>query len=202
MKTFSRIRNLMLCTAAAAVLCPTAAFAGGRWDSDRHRQRELDLRVEVDFGRDRFPRCEEREERVWVEPVYRTVRDRVWVEPVYREVCDRVWHEPIYETRLERVWVEPVYEWRDVIRIDFCGNRFRARERVCVEPGRWEYREVRVCVREGYWEDVRRRELVSPGYWKTIERRECISEGYWTTRPVRSRGQLVAWYDRGERYRD
>lgn len=191
----SRIRNLVLCSAAAVAILPAASFAGGRWDKDR--KHDVDVRVDIDLSRGRFPH---HDQRIWVEPVYRTVCDRVWVEPVYRDVCDRVWHEPVYETRIERVWCEPRYEYRDVVKIDFMGNRIRARDRVCLEQGHWDDREARVCVREGFWEDVTRRELVCAGYWKTIERRECVSEGYWTTR--HGHGDRYAKRDRGNRYRD
>lgn len=206
MKFSTRIRNLVLCSAAALAIVPGVASAGDRWDKDRDRnRRDVDIRVDIDFSRDRFPRHDDRyEQRVWVEPVYRTVTDRVWVEPVYREVCDRVWVEPVFEERCERVWVEARYEYRDVVRIDYRGAKFRARERVCVEPAHWEERKVRVCVREGRWEDVRRREVVCEGHWKTIERRECVSEGYWTTKVVRGHrgGDYYARGDRGDRYRD
>jgi hypothetical protein len=209
MKFSTRIRNLVLCSASALAIVPSVASAGDRWDKDRRRDRDVDVRVDIEFSRDRFPRrdpddCVTYEKRVWVEPVYRTVCDRVWVEAVYRDVCDRVWVEPVFEERCERVWVEARYEYRDVIRVDFRGAQFRARERVCVEPAHWEDRGVRVCVREGYWDDVRRRECVSEGHWKTIERRECVSEGYWTTKVVRNQhgGDYYARGDRGDRYRD
>jgi hypothetical protein len=119
----------------------------------------------------------------------------------------------VFEERCERVWVDARYEYRDVVRLDICGNRVTYRERVCVREGHWDERRVRVCVREGYWEDVCRRELVCEGHFKTIERRECVSEGYWTTKTVRERRN--SWHgdgledrdryarsDRGERYDD
>src|SRR5437763_15209630 len=31
---------------------------------------------------------------------------RVWVEPVYRTICKRIWHEPVYQSVCERIWVE------------------------------------------------------------------------------------------------
>jgi len=216
----SRWSKALLCSVAAIAALPAVASAGGRWDSDRDSKRRVDVRVDIDVSRDRFPRRDSDdsqwvsyEKRVFVEPVYRTVSDRVWVEPVYRDVCDRVWHEAVYDDRRERVWVDERFEYREVVRFDLCGNRIVCRERVCVEPGHYEERRVRVCVREGYWQDVSRREVVCDGHWKKIERRECVSEGYWTTNTVRERRN--SWHgdgledrnryargDRGARYDD
>src|ERR1700685_1973961 len=47
---------------------------------------------------------EERQTRVWGEPVYQTVPGaRVWVEPVYRTVVDHVWHEPVTQDNAVQV---------------------------------------------------------------------------------------------------
>lgn len=219
----------VLWSIAVLTVAPAGTLAGDRWDNKREDRRRVDVRVDVEVSRDRFKRPDARrdkddsrhdggkwvtyEKRVWVEPVYRTVKDRVWVEPVYRDVRERVWREAIHTDRIERVWIDPRYEYRDVVRIDWRGHRVACRERVCVEEGRWEMRRVRVCVREGFYEDVCRRELVCDGHWKTIGRRECVSEGYWTTRLVRE--QRNGWHgdnreprdryargDRGDRYDD
>ena len=95
-----------------------------------------------------------RYERVWVEPVYRTVRKRVWVEPVCRVVYGRVWVPPRHE------WRETVY-WEN-------GVKVIRREHVCVAPGRWEMHRHEIVERPGYWTVVEERELVSGGYWKLV----------------------------------
>lgn len=202
--------SIVAATAFALIGFPTVAAAGGRWDGDRgqrysddnrKKSSRVDVRVDFEYSRNRIERHEDHvvhEDRVWVEPAYRTVHERVWVEPEYRIVCDRVWVEPIYEDRCERVWVPERFEIRETRYWDGYAWRIRA-ERVCVERGRWEDRPVRVCVREGYWQNVERRVVVCEGYWRTIERREQISAGYWTTSRVSGRFAAV---DRGDRYRD
>lgn len=159
---------------------------------DRHRDSPAVLDVEVRtgrIGRDRRDddRHEDRQVRVWVPPVYRTVYDRVWVEPEYRTVSERVWHEPIVRTECERVWVPARYEERWVTKVDHRGDRVRVGERVCVEPGHYEERKREVVVRAGTWEIVDRRELVCEGRWKTVERQELVSDGRYEWRNERVR---------------
>ena len=103
------------------------------------------------------PRPGPRYERLWVEPVYRTVRKRAWVAPVCRMAT-------------ERVWVPPQYEWRETVYWEN-GVRVVRREQVCVSPGRWETRRREVVDRPGYWTIVEERELVSGGYWKLVPER-------------------------------
>jgi hypothetical protein len=215
------VRKFALAAAVVGVVGLPSVATAGRWDQDDDRGKRyddrdgrksgrIDVRVDINSSRDRFPGRDgyvTYEKRVWVEPVYRTVCDRVWIEPEYRTVCDRVWHEPVYEDRCERVWVPDRFEVRYEKYWDGCG--WRKREvRVCVERGHWEERPTRVCVREGYWEDVTRRECVREGHWKNIERRELVSAGYWTTKLVREKRNAYqgdgryASADRGDRYDD
>jgi hypothetical protein len=173
-----QLANRVCAAAMGIVLLASPAWSrvhdlydrGERYDrGDRYEHRDRDrsrTRVEIDIaiGRGEPDIClppppgpcdtvyEERIERVWVEPEYRTVYERVWREPVIRE-------------EIEQVWIEPVYEWRDVIRYDDCGNRIVIRQRVLVCPGRWEQRRRQVVVCEGRWETIQRQELVTPGHW-------------------------------------
>lgn len=167
-RTISSVRKLFLAAVvSAAALFPSAALAGDRDHRDRrdrydrgdryehrdyrrydHRDRD-DVRVDVRFGTVPPPVCTE----------------RVWVEPVYRTVCERVWVEPVYRTECERIWIEPVYEVRQVVRWEH-GRRVVCHERVMVRPGRWEEHPRQVLVREGHWQTIERQELVRAGYWE------------------------------------
>jgi hypothetical protein len=89
---------------------------------------------------------------------------RLWVEPVYRTVCKRIWHDAVYETRCERVWVEGHYETHVVTTYDDCGCPRRCEQRVWV-PGHYTTEPRQVCVRPGYWETIESRECVTPGHW-------------------------------------
>lgn len=124
------------------------------------------------------------EERVWVEPVYRTVCDRVWTPATYRTVVDRVWVPPVVERRTDRVWVPDRYAWRDVVCYDECGRRISRRERVLVEPGHFEHRPCEVVVTPGHYRECPRQELVCEGRWQTVERQELVSAGHWETRRI------------------
>jgi hypothetical protein len=123
------------------------------------------------------------EERVWVEPVYRTVTDRRWVEPVYRTVCDKVWIEPVTRTEYTREWVPDRYEWRN---IDHWANgkRYLSRESVLVEAAHWADVPHTVEITPGRYEDRPRQELVSAGHWENCDRQEVVCAGHWETRPV------------------
>jgi hypothetical protein len=139
-------------------------FKGDRRDDYDRTDVRLDLRIGGDpFCRE--PLFQERETRVWVEPVYRTVCERVWVEPVYRDEC-------------ERVWVPDRWEVRDRVYRDECGRRVVARERVLVEPGHWEERVHRVLVCEGYWKTVERQELVRQGHWEVRRERFAVGDSW------------------------
>jgi len=164
--------TLGLATGAVA-LAAAPAYAGprgGYYDRYNHYDHHHDDNVHVDvgFGQRYEPRCQERQVRVWVEPVYRTVCDRVWVEPVVR-------------TEYERVWVPAVYEWQEVTRRDFCGRLERVRERVEVSPGHYDERRREVVVRPGHWDTVERQELVCAGHyeWRTERVRVAESDQGW-----------------------
>jgi len=167
-----------------------------RWDHHEHHD-DRAVRVDVDLNFNRPPRYEERQTRVWVEPVYRTVCDRVWVEPVYKTVCDRVWHEPVVRTECERVWVPACFEVRTVTRRDECGRPLRVRERVEVAPGHFEERRHEVVVRPGYYETVERRELACDGHWDTVERRELVCDGHYEWRTERVKVADSGRHDEG-----
>ena len=193
-----------LCLAALAAL-PSVTFAGDRYDRgarysrDDYSSRREDwrrdwrgggggTRVDIDIRTgpswERVPSppvCVE--ERVWVEPVYRTVCDRVWVAPVYRTVMDRVWVEPIIERRTERVWVPDRYEVRETVCYER-GHRVVRREHVLVERGHYVHRSCDVVVRPGHFKECPRQELVCEGRWETRERQELVSAGHWETRRV------------------
>jgi hypothetical protein len=143
-----------LLAAAVIGISPTAALA-------RHH----DFHVDFDFhgGRPHVeivdvppppPAYEQREVRVWIDPVYRTVSDRQWVAPEYRTVVDRV-------------WVPEQYGFRNTMYFDH-GRRCISRERVLIQPG--------------YYQDVSRQELVCEGRWQSVERQELVSPGHWETR--------------------
>jgi hypothetical protein len=119
---------------AAGVLgiAPTAAFAGHR--DDVH----VDFRFgphgpSIDFRHVEPERYENREVRVWVEPVYRTVCDRVWVPDRFedREVV-RYWRGR-RRVSVERVLCEP-------------GHYQEVQRQECVTPGHYETHLERVCV--------------------------------------------------------
>ena len=123
-------------------------------------------------------------ERVYVEPVYRTVTDRRWVPPVYRDVTTRVWVEPVVRTIPDRKWVPERFEWRDVVYYDHYGRRRCKRERVLVERGHFVDCPRTVEIAPGRWDTCTRQELVCEGKWETCERQELVAAGYWTTREV------------------
>lgn len=71
-------------------------------------------------------------------------------------VVERVWVEPVYKTVTERVWVPTVRTaYRDVPVYDVYGNvvSYR-REAYSVQSGYWREVTRQVCVREGYWTTV------------------------------------------------
>jgi hypothetical protein len=113
---------------------------------------------------------------------YRPVilEERVWVEPLYRTVCDRVWVEPVMQREVyDRVWVPDRYEWRETVCWEY-GRRVVRGVSVLVEPGHFEDRCRDVVIVPGHYEDRPRQELVSPGHWET----RC------ETRPVESCAQF------------
>ena len=129
------------------LLLPAVAVADHRFDTrDRDRGDRYENRghvnIEVRGGGYEY-RPVVREERVWVEPVYRTVCDRVWVEPVtQREIYDRV-------------WVPDRYEWRETVCWEY-GRRVVRGQSVLVEPGHFEDRCREVVIVPGHYEVVNR----------------------------------------------
>lgn len=207
----SRAARAMLALAAFACV-PAATFAGDsdrgeRYerkrdadDSRRGREREHEnwrdddrrggsgFRVDVDIRTgswERVPPPPTRvyEERVWVEPVYRTVCDRVWVPATYRTVVDCVWVEPVVECVTDQVWVPDRYETRHIVCYER-GRRIVRCERVLVERGHYETRTREVVVSTGHYEDRTREELVCAAHWQNVERRELVTPGHWETRHV------------------
>jgi len=190
----NRIRTLLAAAVVSAL--PTMALAGhhderndqndrgdrieqrarGNYeDYDRRDWRDNDRRVDIRYDdyRDRVS-----EERVWVEPVYRTVCDQRWLEPVYRTVTDRVWCEPVVQHVTERVWVPDRYETRPV---DPFG-RTVALKKELVKCGHYEERCRDVMIKPGHFDEVCRQELVCAGHYETCERQELVTPGHWEVR--------------------
>ena len=154
-KLISMVGVKGILAAAALGITPTAALA-------RHHD---DIHIDFDF---RFghphisvvdcpppaPVYEQREVRVYVDPVYRTVCDRQWIAPEYRTVC-------------ERVWVPDQFGIRDVVRCDAYGRRIVYRERVLLQTAHYQDVQRQEIVCEGHWQNVDRQELVMPGHWET-----------------------------------
>ena len=162
---------LLLPVGAAALSLPAVARADSRFDRGRNdrdprlERRDDDHRgyerrrggTNIDFdiriGGDRRPEYRERETRVWMPAVYRTVVDRKWVEPVYR-------------VETERVWMPAQYEERDVHYYER-GRLCTRIERVLVSDGHFETHDRQVCVSEGRWDTCERQELVCEGHYET-----------------------------------
>ncbi|MEA2707553.1 MAG: hypothetical protein QOF78_154 [Phycisphaerales bacterium] len=184
------------CIAAAIAALPetTALAADHRGDDRGDRYRRDDNRarprpsIGISFGGggivERAPEPVAVEERVWVEPVYRTVSERTWAPPVYRTVTDRVWVEPVVRTIPDRKWVPDQYEWRDVVYRDHYGRRCVRQEHVLVERAHFVDCPRTVEIAPGRWDTCTRQELVCEGRWETCDRQELVSAGYWTTRTV------------------
>ncbi len=155
---------------------------------DFHRDSRSSTRIDIDI---RTGSSWERvpppplyvEQRVWVEPVYRTVGDRVWVAPVYRTVVEKVWVEAVVQRRSDRVWVPDRYEVRETVCYER-GRRVVRREHILVEPGHFEHRPCEVVLQPGYFKECPRQELVCEGHWETAHRQELVSPGHWETRRI------------------
>jgi hypothetical protein len=119
--------------------------------------------------------------------------DRVWVEPVYRTVHERVWVPPVTRTVEERVWVHDRVEEREVVRYRG-GRRCVEIERVVVEPGHFETRCREVEVAPGHWATVTRQELVREGYWQEVRRPAIRVSSRWDKGDHR-------WHDHDDRHR-
>ena len=154
-----------------------AMLAGGSAAQARdheHYDRPAHVDVEVRWGHDEAcqPTYDNREVRVWVAPVYRTVCDRVWKEPVYKSVCERVWVPEVWETREVRHG-EGRHTW--------C-----TREQVLVSPGHYEERQTQQLVCAGHYEEVQRQELVCDGHYEVQTERVLVPQ-----RPQRSPFEVV-----------
>ncbi len=142
------VQNLVSRKAALAL----AAVVGLGTVAAAPQKAQADFRIGFDI-RDYDQRCERRETRVWVEPVYQTV-------------CDRVWVAPACQTVTERVWVPDRYEERQVVR-GYGWDRRVVCERVLVQPAHYELQNHEVQVSSGYWTNVERQVCVAPGHWET-----------------------------------
>ena len=110
---------------AAGVMGMVPAVASAGWHDDVH----VDFRLGP-----HGPYVDVRH----VEPVYLDREVRVWVDPVYRTVCDRVWAPDRFEDRqLVSYW----HGWRHV-----------RTERVLVQAGHYEDVQRQECVTPGHWE--------------------------------------------------
>jgi hypothetical protein len=158
---------------------------GGRdWRHDGHKDDDFNFGLNIRIGE---PYPAPRRERVWVEPVYRTVCEKVWVEPVYRDECERVWVEPVYRTVCDRVWVPARVEVRYVDRVGRHGRVYRERVERVVAPGHFEEVRRQELVTPGRWDQRPRRVLVTAGHFRTVERQELVSAGHWAWRPAGGR---------------
>lgn len=203
----SRMVILAASTAAVGVLPSIASARVHDYGRDDDR---AELRVNVNLGGGHLglnlpiptSEPEDRIDRVWIPPVYRTVTDRVWVQPEYRTVTDRVWREPVVQDACDRVWVEPVYEVRDVVTYEGHHRRI-GQQRVLVSPGHWEERHHPVVISDGHWENVDRQELVCEGHWQNVERQELVTPGHWEEHVMRGRvdNDRPRW-DSGDRDRN
>jgi len=115
--------------------------------------------------------------RVWINAVYENRETKVWVEPVYRTECVPVFVNEYFETKIDRVWIEPAYEVREVVRFDH-GRRCLSRERVLVRAGGWQNVERRVCV-PAHYRNEDRQVLVTAGHFECRTDQVCVREGHW-----------------------
>jgi hypothetical protein len=155
---------------------------GDRDHDDHDRDDHARVGVQIGGGRDDCA-----PDRVWVEPVYRTVCDQVYVPAEYRTVCDHVWVAPVTRKVTERVWIEPKYEARPV---DPFG-RIHAVEKVQVKCGHYEDVCHEVVVTPGHYEDVQRQELVCDAHYTSVERQELLTPGHWEYRGGHERDGLA-----------
>jgi hypothetical protein len=91
--------------------------------------------------------------------------DRVWVEPVYRTVCDRVWVAPVVEDRDLHTWVPDRYELQDVV-VREHHHTFVTQQNVLVEPAHDVCERQQVVVTPGDWADVPRQEVIVAGHYE------------------------------------
>jgi hypothetical protein len=169
---------------ALAVLgVPSMALADHRFDTDRGQRYERRSDSSNSHRRDSDARdhgSRDQGSRTYghvnieirsggYERVPEMCEERVWVEPVYRTVCDRIWVEPVMQKVHERVWVPDRYECREVVRWE-CGRRIVRREEVLVE--------------RGHYQDVCRDVVVSPGHYEDRPRQELVCAGHYETRRV------------------
>ncbi|HEY8746786.1 MAG TPA: hypothetical protein VIM11_02350 [Tepidisphaeraceae bacterium] len=72
-------------------------------------------------------------------------------ELVYQDREVRVWIDPVYRTVCERVWVADRYEYRDVVHY-WHGMRRIHTEQVLVESGHYQDVNHQEVVTPGHWE--------------------------------------------------
>ena len=143
-RRFAGGRHIAIAAAGAAPLAGTSLASAHDRDRDRDRHSHLDLGIAVLPAPSCQPVYEDREVKVWVPAVYRTVCDHVWVEPVCRAVCERVWVPEVVQTREVR--------HRDGYRT------WITCEHVVLCPGHFENRDTQQVVTPGHFEDVQRQE--------------------------------------------
>jgi len=203
---FSRTTVKWVLAAAAVGVVPTAALARDRDHDDRRVEYSRDEYRRDDFRRDYgHDRDDHRssgasvnldfrtrssdycapppvEQRVWVEPVYRTVCEQQWVPAEYRTVTERVWKEPVVQCVTERVWVPERVERHDVIRNEYgvYGHVRLEPQTKCI-PGHYEERKHDVVVCPGHYEECTHQELVCDGHYQTVEHQELLTPGHWET---------------------
>lgn len=176
----TRIRAIGTCAIALGTFAASPALAGGR----------SRVGVSVDIGRTAVVPVT----RVIVEPaVYETREQRVWVEPVYRTEIVEVPVPALYEKRIRRVWVPAVTEVRKVpatipavyeertTEIRKNGKKSVVRERVLLKPATTIMRDQTFVVRPGHWREEAEKICVRPASIRREERQVLITPGRWTT---------------------
>ena len=160
----SKIRTSKLAVAAASALMLAGTTAAQAHHHDDHHGRlDIDLFAPVLVAPER------------VEPVYEDREVQVLVPAVYRTVVDRVWREPVCRTVCERVVVPAVWQCREVRRSD--GYRvWSSRDRILIAPAHVEERQRQEIVCQGHFEDVARQELVCEAHYETRVRPVAVGE--------------------------
>jgi hypothetical protein len=123
MGTSAGLKGMVL--ASAIGMAPAAAFAG-------HHD---DVRFDLRFGL--------RPPIIAVTPLLPA--------PVYQDREVRVWVEPVYRTAIDHVWIADQYEFRDVVHFHH-GWRHVYQERVLVAPAHYEDVQRQELVTPGHWE--------------------------------------------------
>ena len=94
---------------------------------------------------------------------------------------ERVWREPVVKTVCERIWVPDRYEMREHVCYEGPVTYIR-RERVLVCPAHEEKIERRVVVCDGHYDTVERQVQISEGRYHRVNRQELVTPGHYQNR--------------------